>query len=109
MKYFTCVNTHFKTNKIKKKNAFFCNCLFCSSLSTKRVVPNVALRRKEFELKANESNEWRRLSSGLLMFFYRFLFCFCFSNSILHRFLIELSEVETHKHFKIIKKKFILF
>lgn len=33
-------------------------------ISTKRVVPNVALRRKEFELKANESNEWRRLSSG---------------------------------------------
>ncbi|XP_037026187.1 rho GTPase-activating protein 21 isoform X7 [Bradysia coprophila] len=35
-----------------------------SRLSTKRVVPNVALRRKEFELKANESIEWRRLSSG---------------------------------------------
>lgn len=37
--------------------------MYCS-ISTKRVVPNVALRRKEFELKANESNEWRRLSSG---------------------------------------------
>lgn len=38
-------------------------------ISTKRVVPNVALRRKEFELKANESNEWRRLSSGEFGFF----------------------------------------
>lgn len=65
---------HFNLNikslvNINKK--IFIYLSFFRRISTKRVVPNVALRRKEFELKANESNDWRRLSGAL-----QFLFLF---------------------------------
>lgn len=41
------------------------NIVFTYRLNTKRAVPNVALRRKEFELRA-ENSDWRRLSGKII-------------------------------------------